>query len=234
MGYISTSGIQSGSLIEASQVLNIINALNGVTGSDIKVGASFTISSSGDFIMEPGSIGLNNSAPTTLLYDTGSGLVYYATSTPGASGSSGSSGTSGGAGASGSSGTSGTSGANGSSGTSGAAGTSGSSGTSGGSGSSGTSGTSGSNGSSGTSGTSGSNGSSGTSGANGTAGTSGSSGTSGTTPTYSTTSTMVINLSLLVVGNTFTVTSLATTNILSWETSSQSLTRFLMRLVCAG
>ncbi len=77
MGYISTSGIASGSLIEAAHVLRIINALNGVTGSDIQIGSSFTISGSGNLVLQPGAVDQNNSAPTALMYDTGSGLVYF-------------------------------------------------------------------------------------------------------------------------------------------------------------
>ena len=75
MGFISTSGISSGSLIQASQVLNIINALNGVTGSDIQVGANFTISGSGNLVLESGSIDPNNNAPAILTYNTSSGVV---------------------------------------------------------------------------------------------------------------------------------------------------------------
>ena len=75
--FISTNGIQSGSLIEASQVLNIINALNGVTSSNIQIGGALILSSStpNGLVLQPGALTQNNVAPTTLTYDTGSGIV---------------------------------------------------------------------------------------------------------------------------------------------------------------
>ena len=134
MATISTSGIASGSIIRAEQVLRIIEALDGTDKNDIIVSGSVDIT--GSFGIRSGSITNSASAPFMLAYNTGSGAVTF-TQRNSTSGTSGTSGTVGTSGTSGTSGTVGTSGTSGSSGTSGTSGSSGSSGTNGPSGAAG-------------------------------------------------------------------------------------------------
>ena len=131
MATISTSGIASGSIIRAEQVLRIIEALDGTDKNDIIVSGSVDIT--GSFGIRSGSITNSASAPFMLAYNTGSGAVTFTqrNSTSGTSGTSGTVGTSGTSGTSGTVGTSGTSGSSGTSGTSGSSGSSGTNGTSG-------------------------------------------------------------------------------------------------------
>ena len=131
MATISTSGIASGSIIRAEQVLRIIEALEGTDKNDIIVSGSVDIT--GSFGIRSGSITNAASAPFMLAYNTGSGAVTFTqrNSTSGTSGTSGTVGTSGTSGTSGTVGTSGTSGSSGTSGTSGSSGSSGTNGTSG-------------------------------------------------------------------------------------------------------
>ena len=137
MATISTSGIASGSIIRAEQVLRIIEALDGTDKNDIIVSGSVDIT--GSFGIRSGSITNSASAPFMLAYNTGSGAVTFTqrNSTSGTSGTSGTVGTSGTSGTSGTVGTSGTSGSSGTSGTSGSSGSSGTNGTSGAAGSDG-------------------------------------------------------------------------------------------------
>ena len=125
MATISTSGIASGSIIRAEQVLRIIEALDGTDKNDIIVSGSVDIT--GSFGIRSGSITNSASAPFMLAYNTGSGAVTFTqrNSTSGTSGTSGTVGTSGTSGSSGTSGTSGSSGSSGTNGTSGAAGSDG-------------------------------------------------------------------------------------------------------------
>src|SRR6056300_1468586 len=142
---ISTSGIQSGSVIRAENVTRIIDALSGTANNDIYITGSVGLT--GSLSIKSGSItetGVGE-APQLLAYNTASGDVTF-TNRQSTSGTSGTSGTSSTSGTSGSSGTSGTSGSDGSSGSSGSSGTSGTNGTNGTSGTSGTSGSSGTSG----------------------------------------------------------------------------------------